>query len=97
MKRTKASASAGILPPPPNSKHQNGLILIKCNNNSIVIIALNTFYTLLGYSNSIDSQNDQAQLQILDEVNLQVVEQEQAIRQLEVWYQKYYTVLLYLE
>lgn len=39
---------------------------------------------MLGYSNTIDSQNDQAQLQILDEVNLQVVEQEQAIRQLEV-------------
>lgn len=41
-------------------------------------------YISLGYSNTIDSQNDQAQLQILDEVNLQVVEQEQAIRQLEV-------------
>jgi len=60
MKRTKASASTGILPPPPpNSKYQNG------------------------YSNSNDNQNDQTQIQILDEVNLQVVEQEQAIRQLE--------------
>lgn len=39
---------------------------------------------MLGYSKPIDSVNDQAQLQILDEVNLQVVEQEQAIRQLEV-------------
>lgn len=54
----------------------------------------NTFYALLGYSNSIDNQNDQSQLQILDEVNLQVIEQEQAIRQLEVWYQKY-IVLIY--
>ncbi|XP_025413915.1 syntaxin-7-like [Sipha flava] len=59
IKRTKASASTGIFPPPPSSKHQNG------------------------YTNSVDNQNDQAQLQILDEVNLQVVEQEQAIRQLE--------------
>jgi hypothetical protein len=41
-------------------------------------------YFYLGYTNSVDNQNDQAQLQILDEVNLQVVEQEQAIRQLEV-------------
>jgi len=41
-------------------------------------------YLLLGYSNPNENQNDQAQLQILDEVNLQVVEQEQAIRQLEV-------------
>jgi len=40
-------------------------------------------YLLLGYSNPNEIQNDQAQLQILD-VNLQVVEQEQAIRQLEV-------------
>ncbi|VVC26840.1 SNARE,Syntaxin, N-terminal domain,Target SNARE coiled-coil homology domain [Cinara cedri] len=56
-KRTRASATSGVLPPPPNSNHQKGY--------------------------SIDSQNDQAQLQILDEVNLQVVEQEQAIRQLE--------------
>lgn len=39
---------------------------------------------MLGYSNPNENQNDQAQLQILDEVNLQVVEQEQAIRQLEV-------------
>lgn len=37
-----------------------------------------------GYSNPNENHNDQAQLQILDEVNLQVVEQEQAIRQLEV-------------
>ncbi|XP_050432246.1 syntaxin-12-like [Adelges cooleyi] len=36
-----------------------------------------------GYAQPSDNQNDQAQLQILDEVNLQVVEQEQAIRQLE--------------
>lgn len=42
MKRTKASTSAGILPPPPNSKHQNGLILTKCNNNN-AIIALKYF------------------------------------------------------
>lgn len=41
-------------------------------------------YYILGYSNPNENQNDQAQLQILDEVNLQVVEQEQAIRQLEV-------------
>lgn len=41
-------------------------------------------YLLLGYSNPNENQNNQAQLQILDEVNLQVVEQEQAIRQLEV-------------
>lgn len=27
MKYTKASSSPGILPPPPNSKQQNGLIL----------------------------------------------------------------------
>lgn len=33
MKRTRASASSGILPPPPNSKHQNGLILFKFSNN----------------------------------------------------------------
>jgi len=31
MKRTKASASTGILPPPPNSKYQNGLVLNKLN------------------------------------------------------------------
>ncbi|XP_050539733.1 syntaxin-12-like isoform X2 [Daktulosphaira vitifoliae] len=36
-----------------------------------------------GYSQPSDSQYDQTQIQILDEVNLQVVEQEQAIRQLE--------------
>ncbi|XP_026804402.1 syntaxin-7-like [Rhopalosiphum maidis] len=36
-----------------------------------------------GYSNPNENQNDQTQIQILDEVNLQVVEQEQAIRQLE--------------
>lgn len=43
-----------------------------------------SLYLLLGYSNPNENQNDQTQLQILDEVNLQVVEQEQAIRQLEV-------------
>jgi len=45
---------------------------------------VSNLYLLLGYSNPNENQNDQAQLQILDEVNLQVVEQEQAIRQLEV-------------
>lgn len=35
-KRTKASTSTGILPPPPGSKHQNGLVLIKLNNKLII-------------------------------------------------------------
>lgn len=52
-------------------------------------------FNLLGYSQPSDSQNDQTQIQILDEVNLQVVEQEQAIRQLEVSIKRYLkTVLL---
>lgn len=36
-----------------------------------------------GYSNPNESQNDQTQIQILSEENLQVVEQEQSVRQLE--------------
>lgn len=49
-------------------------------NNYLIIIN----YFILGYSNLIDNQQDQAQVQILDEVNLQLVEREQAIKQLEV-------------
>lgn len=49
---------------------------------------------LLDYSITIDNPNDQAQLQILDEVNLQVVEQEQAIRQLEVGIKSFISVTM---
>lgn len=55
----------------------------------LIIIILIYF---LNYLNLANSQNDQVQVQILDEVNLQVVEQEQAIRQLEVIINKYLTL-----
>lgn len=57
-----------------------------------LLIIIRILIYFLNYLNLANSQNDQVQIQILDEVNLQVVEQEQAIRQLEVIFNKYFTL-----